>query len=36
MCRKLLLGGRALAAGDLSYQVDTSRMVLDFNPTART
>ena len=30
MCRKLLLGGRALAAGDLSYQVDTSRMVLDF------
>ena len=30
MCRKLLLGGRALAAGDLAYQVDTSRMVLDF------
>lgn len=30
MCRKLLLGGRALAAGDLSYQVDTSRMALDF------
>lgn len=30
MCRKLLLGGRALAAGDLSYQMDTSRMVLDF------
>ena len=30
ICRKLLLGGRALAAGDLSYQVDTSRMVLDF------
>ena len=30
MCRKLLLGGRALAAGDLTYQVDTSRMVLDF------
>ena len=29
MCRKLLLGGRALAAGDLSYQVDTSQMVLD-------
>ena len=30
MCRKLLLGGRALAAGDLSYQVDTKGMVLDF------
>ena len=30
ICRKLLLGGRALAAGDLSYQVDTSRMALDF------
>ena len=30
MCRRLLLGGRALAAGDLSYQVDTKGMVLDF------
>ena len=30
MCRKLLLGGRALAAGDLAYQVDTKGMVLDF------
>ena len=30
MCRKLLLGGRALAAGDLSYQVDTKGMALDF------
>ena len=30
MLRRLQKGGQALAAGDLSYQVDTSRMLWDF------
>ena len=30
MLRRLQKGGRALAAGDLSYQVDTTRMIWDF------
>ena len=30
MLRKLQRGGQALAAGDLSYQVDTSRLIWDF------
>ncbi len=30
MLRRLQSGGQALAAGDLSYQVDTSRMLWDF------
>lgn len=30
MLRKLRKGGKALASGDLSYQVDTKRMIWDF------
>ena len=36
MCRKLLLGGRALAAGDLAYQVDTRAWCWTSKPTERT
>lgn len=30
VCRKLLKGSEALADGNLAYQIDTSRMILDF------